>query len=233
MAAFERIPGVLRQYRNTATGEVISRRQYLKTIRAGLSNEKFAQLNAITNEELSVSRPARGRKSLLKIGETERKQIAAARIEDKRRREELAIQQRKDRELNKLLKKRATKKPVSRKHITGRLLKAGHMGARIPFQTYEDYVEMFHEAVRSKKVMFYGLGMQGYHENTGKELDITVFTMRTFTRPLPEDEFYAHMEEAMEEHSYFVFNNYWMHLAFKKEYATEKANKAKAKGKRK
>lgn len=233
MAAFERVPGVLRQYRNTATNEVISRRQYLKTLRAGLSNEKFAQLNAITNEELSVSRPARGRKSLLKTGEVERHQIAQARIEDKKRREELAIEAKKERELNKLLKKRSSKKPVKRKHVTGRLLKAGRKGARVPFDSYEDYVEMFKEAVRGGKVMFYGLGMEGYHENTGKELDITVFTMRTFTRPIPEAEFYSHMEDALEEHSYFVFTNYWMHLAFKEEYAKQKAEKAKAKGKRK
>jgi len=226
MANFERVPGPARQYRNTDTGEIISRRKYLEQKR-GVSNEMFAKMNAVTNPELAALRPARGRKSALKLSKTEQELIAQARLEDKLRQREIREEAKKKREIEKLLKKRGTKKQIKRRRITGALLQPGRMGRRIPFETYDDYVEMFKEAKAGGKVKFYGLGMQGYHENTGQELDITVFTMRTLTRPIPEDEFFAVMEEALEERLYFVFTNYWMHLAFSKEYAAQRAAKAK------
>lgn len=218
MARFTALKGSARRYLDNVTGKEVSRRQYQEYMRGGTTNEQLAAINRAQNPIIAAARPAKGRKSALRASPQEREIIAQARIEDKLRREVIKQEAKKQREIEKLLAKRGAKKPKRRKRITLSLLQPGRIGRRIEFYTYQDYVEMFAEAKSGGKVKFYGLGMQGYHENTGQELDITVFTMRTFTRPLPEDEFNAHMEEEMENRTYFVFTNYWMHLAFDKQF---------------
>lgn len=221
-----------RQYKHKTTGEIISRRQWQKIKRGGMSNEKFAELNRVTNEKLQVLQPARGRKSALKKTDTEKEMIAEARIEDRQRREQIAISEREARLLERRIKK-AQAKRVRAKAIRPQLLKAGNMGARISLNDYNDYLKAFEQGknatVRLKNgariplVFSYGLGMVGVNENTGQDLGITVFTMRTFDRPIAMDEFYDEMEATLAERAYFVFSHYFMHVAFSKAYANEKA----------
>lgn len=231
MARFTALNNKTRQYIDNTTGEIISRRQYQQRSRGGITNELNARLNAAKNPELAAIRPARGRASALKKTETEKHLIAQARLEDAARRKEIAAEKKAEREAEKLLAKRATKKVHKRRKITMSVLKPGHKGARLPFDNYDDYVAMFWEAKRGGKVIFYGLGASGYHENTGKELDITVFTMRTLTNPIPETLFNDEMDAAIEEISYFEFSHYWIHLAFKEEFAQQRATKKRAKRK--
>lgn len=223
MATFTALNNKTRQYVNNETGEIISRRQYLKIKRGGISNETNAKLNALKNPELAISRPARGRASLLKKNETERELIAQARLEDKLRKAEIAAEKKKQNELERILKRASSKKPVKRAKISNRLLKAGRMGRRLPFQTYKDYVEMFKEAKALGTIFAYGLGMEGFNSSTGEQIVFTVFPMAALDRPLSEDDFNEGMDDALEERSYFEFTNYFMHLAFKKEYARTKA----------
>lgn len=225
MARFTQLPGSARRFLDNVTGEEVSRRVRDEYLRAGMTNEQLANINARENPLLAAARPAKGRKSILKLSEVERNLIAQARIEDKLRRAEIAAEQKAFKEAEKLLAKRTKKKVIKRKKITGALLQPGRMGRRVPFEDYSDYVEMFKEAKAGGKVKFYGLGMQGYHETSGKELDITVFSLRTFTRPIPRDEFDEAMADAIETRAYFIFENYWMHLAFSKEYAAQRATK--------
>jgi len=226
MATFTALNNKTRQYVNNETGEIISRRQYLKIKRGGISNETNAKLNALKNPELAISRPARGRASLLKKTETERELIAQARLEEKIRKAEIAAEKKKEKELERILKKAGSKKPVKRMKVTNRLLKAGRMGRRLPFQTYDDYVEMYKEAKALRTIIAYGLGMEGYHSSTGEHVVFTVFPMAAFDHLLTEDEFEDGMQDALDERSYFEFTNYFMHLAFKKEYARDKAIKS-------
>ena len=225
MARFTALKGSARRYLDNITGQEVSRRTYQEYMRAGMTNEQLASINRRENPLLAAARPAKGRKSILKLSQVERDLIAQARIEDKIRRSEIAAENKAQKEAEKLLAKRSNRKPIKRKKITGALLQPGRMGRRVPFDYYSDYLEMFAEAKRGGIVKFYGLGMQGHHENTGKELDITVFPMRTFTSPIPEDEFDDAMNEELESRAYFIFDNYWMHLAFDKGYAAKRASK--------
>lgn len=225
MARFTRVPGSARRYLDTLTGNEVSRRTYQQYMRAGTTNEQLAEINRSQNPLLSAARPAKGRKSALNLSEAERNLIAQARIEDRLRRAEIAAQTKEQKRIEKELAKRGKKKQIKRRRITGALLKPGKKGRRVPFESYEDYLEMFKDAKRGGIVLFYGLGMEGYHETTGKPLDITVFTMRTLSKPVSEQEFNDRMEENLEEYSYFVFQNYWMHLAFSEEYAAKRATK--------
>lgn len=226
MARFTSLPGSARRYLDNITGKEVSRRTYQEYMRAGMTNEQLASINARENPLLAAARPAKGRKSILKLSQLERETIAQARIEDKIRRAEIAAENKAQKEAEKLLAKRANKKKKPRIKITNRLLKAGKMGRRVPFDSYDDYVLMFNEAKALGTIAFYGLGADGYHENTGKAVSITVFPLRTFTKPVSRKEFNEEMDNEIGERTYFIFDNYFMHLAFKKEYAVAKAKKA-------
>ena len=229
---FERVKGdSARRYRNKKTGEIISRRQWLQ-LKAGTTLENKAKMNRLTNQKLSELRPARGRASALKKSEVEKELIAEARIEDRARRMELAEQAKRERQL-KLIKDRKAKKHVRAKKFNVRLLKPGRLGVRIPFNEYDEYVEIFKDAKASGKVLAYSLGLAGYDERDGKDLGITVFTLRAFDRPIKEDAFNDAMADELEERSYFMFTNFFMYLAFKKEYALQKTQRAKAREQRK
>jgi len=234
MSRFVSLKDKGRNYLDTVTGETVSKRQRDKAMRGSLSNEMAAKMNKITNPELAVSRPARGRTSLLKKSETERALIAAARIEDEQRRIELLKKAREEAFIKRTLQRKANKK-VTPKHISTRLLKAGMRGARVPFNTYADYVTMLKEAKATGKIIAYGLGMQGYNENTGQDLSITVFTLASVNnKPLSEEVFEETFLEERESRMYFIFQHYWMHVAFSNEYAEKRAATAKSrKSKRK
>lgn len=227
MALFESLKNKKREYRNVLTGEIISKRQYDKYRRGGLSNEMFAKLEKVTNLDLALSRPARGRKSILKSSETEKELILEARKEDLQRRKELEEKRKMEKVVERKIARQA-RKTVKRGKITRHTLKAGRAGARIPFNTYDEYVELIIDAQNDGNIHAYGLGVIGFDENTGDERAITVFTMRRVARNEPaisRDEFDEEMEAAIQERSYFIFQHYFLFLAYKMEYAYQKAKK--------
>ncbi len=224
--AYQLIPGdKARRAIDPATGQIISRRQYDKLYKTfGLSYEEKAKSNRARNLELALSRPARGRKSIQKLPEQERKLIVEARKEALIRQRELEKELKAQNELQRLINKRQAKK-VKKYAINTRLLKSGHYARRIPFEDWDDYIRILKEARLVKQIRFYGLGIEGYDENNGNVLTATVFTMRTMEMTVSEEDFYEEMETALMEWSYFHFTNYWIHLAFAKEYAQERKNK--------
>lgn len=227
MAKYVLIPGdKARRAVDPETGTIISRRQYDKLYKTfGQSYEVKASNNLARNPALAVSRPARGRKSTLKLSEVERNFIAEARLEQSALNKVAKEREKQERATERLIERQKNKRH-KKYQITTRLLKTGHKGRRIPFDDYEEYLEYYKEAKSLGKIKFYGLGVEGYHENTGKTLTATVFTMRTFDRPISETRFEDEMENAIEEWSYFVFTNYWMHLAFDIKYARERISNA-------
>lgn len=212
-----------RNYLDTLTGETVSKRQRDKALRSvfsekPISNEAAAKQRRLTNLELSVSRPARGRTSLLKKSETERKLIAEARIEDEQRKAELAKKEQQERALQRALF-RSANKSVKVKHVTKRSLKPGSKGARFSFNTYSEYLQLKKEAQATGVVFSYGLGMVGYHGETNQSYGVTVFTMEHINnKPIPEKTFYERFDEERMARAYFVFQHYFMHVAFKKEF---------------
>lgn len=212
-----------RNYLDTLTGETVSKRQRDKALRSvfsdkPISNERAAKMARQTNLELAVSRPARGRTSLLKKSETERQLIAAARIEDEERKAELAKKERAEKELQRALFKSANK-TVKVKHITKRSLKPGSKGARFSFNTYPEYLRLKEEGKAIGVALAYALGMVGYDSETNQSYGVTVFTMESFSnKPITEERFYERFDEERQARSYFVFQHYFMHVAYKKEF---------------
>lgn len=233
MSRFISLKNKKREYLDTTTGEVVSKRFRDTTLRSQfsekrVSNEAAAAMAKRVTPELAVSRPARGRTSLLKKTQTEREFIAAARIEA----EQKKIEQHKaviaENARLRMLQRKANKK-VTVRNVTTRLLKAGRSGARIPFNTYEEYLILKSQAKDLGKIIAYGLGMTGFNENTGEEYNITVFTMMSVkNKPIPREVFEETFEEEIESRTYFVFQHYWMHLAFAMDYVRAREAKRKA-----
>lgn len=221
MALFESLKDKGRNYRNTITGEVVSKRQRDKYLRAGLSNETAAKLNKVTNLDLALSRPARGRPSILKKSETEKKLILDARKEDLQRKREIAAEQKELKFIERKIAQQERKK-VTRGRVTKAMLKPGSMGARVSFNTYGEYLKCLAEAKSIGVVRGYGLGMVGFDEKTGEERGITVFGMILIKdAPIKQDVFDERFEEERIARQYFVFQHYFMHVAFREDFYTK------------
>lgn len=206
---------------NTETGEEISRRQYQNLVK-GISFEAKAKKNKEESLAQSLARPARGRTKAATQQEIEgRLEAAATRAELQNR--------------ARLERKAAQKgKPKRVKTIRPQLLRTGHLGERIDFYTYEDYEELIKQANRQtvggkRLITAYGVGIMGIDERTGAELGATLFTLRSPRMKIDEDELEAATEDFIFDHPYFIFTNYFMHLAFNRDYAEGRAKAAKRK----
>lgn len=228
MARFKPLGGKSRRYLDTKTGETISRRAYQK-ITQGLSFEEKAAFNRAQDATTSILRPARGRKSALKGTATEKNIIAEARLEAAKRQREIAKAEKERKAVARKIA-RVTGRKTKRRKITKKLLKPGSFGARVSFDDYDEYLAILNEARQTGVIFSYGLGMVGVNENTGQDLGITVFRMTFLGDTIPRDEFEYEMSAALEERAYFMFAHYFMHLAFKKEYAQQLALTARSAG---
>ena len=225
--------GKAERYRSTSTGQVVSRRQFdaarrLATLGESTSNEKLAKFNREINPEEAASRPARGKSSLRKLALTARHDIAAARIAQEKELADIAKREAEERKAQRKVE-HAKRRKVKTKKINARLLKPGNYGTRVDFNDYDEYVELYEQAKATGKIFAYGLGIVGVNERTGQIVSPTVFTLRDFDGLLDEDTFYETMNDYAETKSYMIVLNYYMHLAFKKEFAQKHAVTSKQK----
>lgn len=226
MANYKPLGGKTRRYLNLDTGEEISRRQYLKETK-NTSFEEIAANNRARNPLQAALRPARGRKSALK--DDAREMIAQARIEADRRRRELDEERRQKRRIE-LEIQRAVNKKVRRKKVTKALLPAGKMGVRLPFGEYSDYLAMLKEARAIGVVFAYSLGAVMRDEETAQERDATLYPLMSIKDTVDEEDLKDTTAEFIESKSYgLVFAHWFIHLAYSKQYALEKAKRAKRK----
>ncbi len=223
-------------YLDTKTNEVITKRQRAKILRSvfsdvPISNERLARMNLAQNPELALSRPARGRKSLLKVEGVEKATIIEARKEDLKRRKELLDIEKEQAKLERLRTKRENKK-VTRQRVTKDLLRPGSYGARVTFNSYADYLVSLKEAKALGVIHSYGLGMVGFDERNMEERAITFVTQQSINnKPLTKEVFDREFFDALMGKQYFVFQYFFMHLAFKKAYAEKHFADWKAAGK--
>lgn len=219
-----RAAGAARNYVNTETGEVISRRKYDQTYgrlaQAGIkSNEAQAQINRAANEGEQLARPARGRKALSKTLAPEvREEFIEKRVEYKHQIEATA-------KVQKAITQ-AKNKARRRPKITDRLLKAGTMSKRVTTEITQPAIEKVIEEARSTHVVSYGVGVNGIHDITGQPLTIWYQTnrfkkMRDIQMDFTPSDF-AGMMEQVSERSYFVPVSAFVHLAFGTEYVKRK-----------
>lgn len=217
------------RYINDITQAVISQRQYYKLKRGGLNNEQLAKLNRQVDETAQLIRPARGRSSLLKIVPDLAKDIAAARKEEKQRKESEKILQkelaRSERKIDQIKNRKYRKR-----NITNQMLRPGRMGVRIRIEDYSDYVRLFDQAKKNGNIFAYALGWYGVDTRPGIpaskiEKSITVFTLHVFDRPHTEKKWNMEFSNSIESHAYVEFVGFWMHLKFASEYASKLAEK--------
>lgn len=221
LPGFKYLGGTSQSYLEIATGKILPRRQYDK-LKGKLSYEAIAKINKAQDFAAQLARPARGRTSLKNLTPEFRESVIAARLEKEQALEEAKKQKKTSANLQRTID-RATKRKVHSPKFSPRLLKAGRMGRRLPFLTYVQYLTYFNDAKKSGVVFAYSLGIHAIDTRDGREKSVTVYNLRAFDKPIPEAEFKASMQTTMLEKSYFAFLNYYIHLAFKKEYAKKKA----------
>lgn len=236
LSHFVPLGGKSRNYRNTKTGEIISRRQYDKL--RGIVYEQKAKFSRSRDESTFYARPARGRTSAVKYAGETRDLIV-------KERKAAAEQKRKEQKQLTEIRKRARKverksnRRAKQKVVRAQLLKPGHMGARIEFDTYDGFMRALNEAralkvsvggKRIDAILSYSIGIVGYDDRKGesKMLGATLWPMRDIqAKPISEDELMQTTLEFIEEKSYFVFLYWFIHLAFDKRYAEWKSNRGK------
>lgn len=219
--------GRAERFIDTRTSEEVSRRQRDKAVRAAKtgrieSQEKFVQFNRATELEKSLARPARGRQSARKLAPEIQADVVKARKELEAQRKEAAENERLQRALERNIE-RSKGKRVHVKKLTSRLLKAGHKAARVSFNDYEEYDKLYVEfKALGNKAIFYGIGIEGIDARTNRHIGATLFRLRNYE--IDEDEFDAEAEDFIEQRPYFIFTNFWMHVAFSKWFYESKAN---------
>lgn len=228
---FQRVKGSGKRERfiNLLTGEEVSRRQRDQAVKQ-ITYEKKAIANKAINEAEQLARPAKGRTSARKMAPAIKADIVKARKEEKQRKVQVAAAEREQRAMDRRAQQLRGKKVNTPKVINAQTLRAGTMGRRINFNNYEEYLDLFEKAKKSKLVFLYGLGWTGIDLRTSRELGVTVFPMRDFGKPITKARFDGEFQQSVEDKSYMEFLHYWMHLAFDIKFAREKAQRA---GKRK
>ena len=220
--AWERIAGSARRYRNTVTGEILSRRQY-DQLTKGITYEQKAKDNKQRNLKEALARPARGR---TKARTEQEKEI---RLDLEYKRQEIA----RTTALEKKAAQRAKKTRV--KKIRPQLLKTGHRAARVDFTTYEEYAEYVEQmnAVKlpngMRLITSYGIGIVGYDERTGRELGATLVPLQSPRVKLNENDLEQVTDDFLEQKSYFMYSHHYLHLHFNKQYAEGRLEKARQK----
>lgn len=226
--AFIRIKGdKARRYIDPETDEIISRRQYDehygRLAKAGIkSNEQQAKINAELLGEEQLARPARGRTKIKETDAKKRAEELKERVNRKKQKESFEALQ------NKV--KKAKKKATRRPQISDRLLKAGKYSYRlnVPFE-FEPIRDAVEEA-RGTQIERYGVGVNGYSEQTGESLSAWIQleklkVMRSINMDFTEGDFGV-MVSWVEEHGYFIVTSAFVHFAWEREYAEAKAETA-------
>lgn len=213
---WEYLGGKTRRYRNIATGQEISRRQYDQMF-SPLSYEKKAAHNKKINPEKAILRPARGRKSYVRSDEWAQKEIAAQRLAALEKKKKEAEAQKRARDIQRRSDRKAHKKIKVRK-VSKRYLPKGKIGWRLPFKTYDEYLTLLADAKATGVIHIYGLGFVGVDMRSAEERAITVYTMRSTSITEDEDDFNEAMETSIGEYSYLQFMHYFIFFGIDKEY---------------
>lgn len=228
METYRPLGGSSRRYLVVATGEEISRREFLKRTR-GVSFEQIVAQNKAANLEATLARPARGRKSVTKLAPEEQSVIIEARKEAEQRKREIAAQKKAEKAIEKKVQAIVNKK-VRQKKVTKQLLKTGQQGARISIGSYNGYLQALKEARAIGVVIAYGLGVVMVNGEQGEERPATLFKLMDIDDTIDEATFMGETIEFLESRSYNAKLAHWfMHLAYSKKYAQERVRKRKGK----
>lgn len=224
LPGWKALGGTSRKYQNLVTGEVIGRRAYDEKVAGKLSYEKKAAESKAKNALEFYARPAKGRTSIKK----EAPEVKEARAAIKKEKEEIEKANKKAAQLSRAVS-RKQKKHHGAHRINRGTLKAGHTVKRFAVSDYEAFAETLENAQKSGLVFGYSWGILGVDErNPAKILTPTLSgsTLLDIADIPDEEDYQATIEDYIEEVSYIIYIHTWIKLAFKTEYAKQKANAA-------
>lgn len=230
LPGFKGLGGSAKKVLNEKTGEILSRRQYAKLKHGGMTNEALTKLNKEFYSVESISRPARGRKSIQKLAPEFKKTVAQVRLdaekEKKAREAKIKAEKKAHTKIERLNKKQTVKPPK----FTKSLLKAGAKARRISFNTYEEFHTLLLGARSSGVVFNYSLGMVGISTrdplNPGLQAP-NVIPGQHIKETISKEYFYEEMRNYLESvKSYFQLLHYYVQFAFTEKYYEQKAKDA-------
>lgn len=202
-----------RRYVNKKTGVVISRRQFLQhygKAQAFGTLEKRAKYYSKSDKQLL--RPARGRKSALRVIESEKTAIAARR---RLERQEKAADKKIEKELK---RKRRTPKKISVSNF-----KKGKISRNIELDVdYSEIERVRLEAKKSGIVFGYLVGANMITE-MGEDRTFTTIKLRSISKSFKREEFDS-MLETVQQMSYATLVSLFVHLSLSIDVARKRNN---------
>ncbi len=206
---WKRAPGKARNYVNTKTGAQISRRQYDEhygSAAAFRTYERKAAHKAAESE--APLRPARGRKSALKLPQKERERIALERRE--------AVAQKK---IDKAINRSQARKPRTPKSLTSKNFPTKRLGRA--FELPIEYAEI--EGFRQKAAAWgnargYFVGANFIDTRTGDTGSFAMSQLRSMRKAFSEVDF-DNLLRAIAAKDYIEAFSAFMYVALKIEYA--------------
>ena len=187
-ADWVRVPGGARRYASVQNpGVTISRRQFDEHYGSAAFHgtyEKKARVNA--KEPQQLLRPARGRKSALKLTPAQKEaELARRRV----------IKQETQQE--KLVRKLETKKIRTPQKITLRNFKSGHVIRKIRTGVDQEEIERLrYEGQKSKIIFGYWVGLEMVSERDGQMKSVSLFTQRDIKLPFTDEDMDAAIDVA-------------------------------------
>ncbi len=219
MSEWRRVPGKARNYVNSRTGEVISRRQYDK-LEGTLSKQGFKSYEqkakvAKRNEGIEqLAKPARGRTKLKEKEPEIRRTALAARVEQEQHKKLSKLEQRE------IKRKARTPKSISLKNF-----KKGALGRTFRVDLDPGALADFISAAASYKGAFgYLLGIEFIDTRSGKVGASALTHLRAFNKPFTNSDWDTY-EEWILEHLYAEATFAYVYVSLKIEVARKHGRK--------
>lgn len=232
LPGFQRVSGdKAERVRNLNTGEIISDRQYKKLTREAsaltpinsqgqkiTSNEALAKFNRQTAPIKAASRPARGRKSGQKLSRELQFERAQAAAEEAARKKREAEKRKAENALAQKIE-RAKKKKIKKRKVTTQGFKVNkktgerRAAAQYDFESEDELQDLWDEAQGVRGVKYWGVGVRGIDERTGKHLDAWLAGLFDFSYEPGDIDLEELTSDFQERKPYFVFTNWFAHFA--------------------
>lgn len=230
LPGFKRLPGGAEKVLNTLTGETISDRQYKKLSRQAsgltplnergekiISNEALAKFNKTISPQSAISRPARGRTSLRKADRLVAEEAARARLEleaaKKREHRDRVDQSKIARRIEAAKKKKVKARKVSAQGFTkDKRTGQRRRAAQYDFTSFDELEELHEQASEIRAIKYWGVGIRGVDERSGKHLDAWLFGLNSMGIEPDEDELEEETADFLEQKPYFLFLSWYVHF---------------------
>lgn len=204
---------------DTINNKEISRRQYEKVKYGGISKEEVAKLNRLTNIDLALSRPTRGRSDIRNLTPEVKNSALEVRKLNEKQKEKKRLELKREKDLARRIK-RAESKKVKTIRINEKTLKPGSYGKRVFFDNYESYKKAQKQMeTMGDKIFVYSMGLILIDERDGEMLSLTMFKMLPPTEIISEDDLNNQTEAWLEEKAYARFISWFIQIGFSVKFA--------------